>query len=153
MFNRVHSTEKIPKSWLEGRVIRLYKGKGTRGMCCNERGITLSSNIGKVFERLIDNRIKNTIKMTSSQAGGIAGKATSDHIIILNTIIKQNKRRKESTHIVFLDVTKAYDKAWLDALLYAANNAGIEGKNLRLMKNLNTGITATIATKSDTDRR
>ena len=45
--------ESSMKEWEEGEIIRLYKGKGVKGKCSNERGITLASNVGKVYERII----------------------------------------------------------------------------------------------------
>ncbi len=68
--NKIIQTHNIPSQWQEGEIIRLYKGKGTNGKCSNERGITLASNFGKVFERIINNRITKTINMTEVQAGG-----------------------------------------------------------------------------------
>ena len=56
--NKVYDREVIPKQWQQGNIIRLYKGKGTKGKCSAERGITLASNTGKLFDRLINNRIK-----------------------------------------------------------------------------------------------
>ena len=47
--------------------------------------------------------------------------------------------------MVYLDVTKAYDKAWLDALLYVLNRRGIETENWQITNDINT-IT-TIKTK------
>ena len=58
IFNKICVVEDIPKTWCEGNIIRIYKGKGKKGTCNNERGITLSSNFGKFFERVINNRIK-----------------------------------------------------------------------------------------------
>ena len=57
IMNNILKTTIIPAQWKEGSLKRLYKGKGTKGKCSNERGITLASNVGKVFERLINNRI------------------------------------------------------------------------------------------------
>ena len=65
--------------------------------------------MGKVFERMVNNRIKDKIRMPEYQAGGQAGRSTVDHI---NSIIHHNK--KKNLYIVFLDVTKAYDKAITD---------------------------------------
>ena len=64
MINNVHEEESIPKSWLEGNIIRLYKGKGQKGKCSNERGITLASNVGKVYERVINERVKEVTQIT-----------------------------------------------------------------------------------------
>ena len=82
------------------------------------RGITVSSNIGKVYERIIDNRTRPQIKISEAQAGGREGRSTTDHLTILKGSIATQKKRKQPLYMVYLDVTKAYDKAWLDALLY-----------------------------------
>ena len=37
MFNKIYSEEEIPKTWSEGKIIRIYKGKGKKGKCSNER--------------------------------------------------------------------------------------------------------------------
>ena len=55
--------KKYPNEWQEGEILHLYKGKGERGKCSNEREITLSSNMG-----IINNRIQNVVKFTEFQA-------------------------------------------------------------------------------------
>ena len=80
MINRVNEELVIPQQWQEGKIIRLYKGKGTMGMCSNERGITLGSNIGKVVERIYNERVKKKVNMSDYQAGGKKGSATTDHL-------------------------------------------------------------------------
>ena len=124
VFNMIYSEEVIPKKWSEGKIIRIYKGKGKKGKCSNERGITLSSNSGKLFERIINNRIKEVINMTPNQGGGIKGKSTADHLLRIINFIKANKLKKQKPILVFLDVTKAYDKAWNKAIMYALDSSG-----------------------------
>ena len=58
ILNTIYREEQIPQQWQHGEIKRLYKGTGTNGKCSNERGITLASNAGKLFERLLNNRIK-----------------------------------------------------------------------------------------------
>ena len=145
--NKVYNEEQIPQGWQEGEIIRIYKGKGQKGKCSNERGITLSSNIGKLFERLVNNRIKNTVKFTEAQAGGQQGKSTSDHINILKTLINYSKSTRKPIHIIFLDVTKAYDKAWINAILYVLHKNGLKGKDWRIVKCINENLTAKIKTQ------
>ncbi len=151
--NKIYQEEKIPHQWQEGEIIRIYKGKGDKGKCSNERGITLSSNMGKLFERLINNRIKHKVTFTEAQAGGQHGKATSDHINFLKSIINHSKATKKPIYIAFLDVTKAYDKAWLDAILYVLHKNGLTGKDWRIVKNLNENLTAKIRTQYGKTRK
>ena len=93
MMNKILRTTQIPNQWKEGSLKRLYKGKGIKGKCSNERGITLASNIGKMFERLINNRMVPRVQMTDAQAGGIKGRATVDHILILKELANIAKKK------------------------------------------------------------
>ena len=131
IFNKIHKAENIPPSWREGEILRLYKGKGKKGKCSNERGITLASNAGKVYERIVNERIKKHVVITGSQAGGTPGNATCDHLITLKQTIHETRKKGKTAYVIFLDVQKAYDKAWLDAILYALHKNGIQGKNLK----------------------
>ena len=70
IFNNIYRTEEIPQTWRQGKIIRIYKGKGKKGQCSNERGITPSSNLGKLFERIINNKILGKINMSECQGGG-----------------------------------------------------------------------------------
>ena len=108
-----------------------------KGKCSSERGITLSSNIGKMFERVINERVLAKINITDEQAGGRRGRATTDHINVLNCITRYNKRHRKPTYIVFLDVTKAYDKAWLKAIMYVLHKQGVRDKTWDIANKLN----------------
>ena len=78
IFNNRYKTEEIPQEWKHGRIIKIYKRKGKKGQCCNERGITLS----KIFERIINNKILVKINITECQGGGKKGASTTDHLKI-----------------------------------------------------------------------
>ncbi len=56
-------------------------------------------------------------------------------------------RERKTAYIIFLDVQKAYDKAWLDAILYVLNKNGVEGRNLQIIKKMNSELKAKIQTK------
>ena len=147
IFNNITRKKVIPKQWQEGQIIRLYKGKGKRGKCSNERGITLSSNVGKLFERIINERAATEIRTTENQAGGKKGTATADHLMLLKETIREIRKQKKPVYMVFLDVTKAYDKAWLDAIMYVMYKEGLKTPEWDIIKKLNENITARIKTK------
>ena len=67
--------------------------------------------MGKLYERIINNRITKEVEITEAQAGGQKGKATTDHLLILKDPINDAQNRRKTTYAAFLDVTKAYDKA------------------------------------------
>ena len=151
--NKIFDTMEIPQQWTEGTLKRLYKGKGQKGKCSNERGITLSSNVGKMFERLINNRMNKDIKITDAQAGGMKGRATVDHILILKELIDIAKQEKSNIILTYLDVTKAYDKAWLEGIMYVLHKNGVTSRLWQLIKNLNSNLKTTVKTKYGDTRR
>ena len=55
-------------------------------------------------------------------------------------------------YIVFLDVTKAYDKAWLDALIYVRNKRGINRQEWQVISDMNRNLTAKVKTKHGNTR-
>ena len=109
--------------------------------------------MGKVYERLINNRVTPSVQMSDAQAGGIRGRATVDHILILKELIHIAKQQKRSTILTYLDVTKAYDKAWLDAILFVLYKQGIHNKLWQIVKNLNSNLKTTIMTKHGPTRQ
>ena len=50
------------------------------------------------------------------------------------------------------DVTKAYDKAWLDAIMYVMNKEGITTNLWTMIRKLNQNLTARIRTKDGLTR-
>ena len=135
-----------------GEITRLYKGKGTKGKCSNERGFTLASNFGKLFERIENSRITPKINTTEAQAGGQKGKATVDHLHRLKNTVQQIKQNKKPAYITFLDVTKAYDKTWLDVILYVMHKEGTDLPTCKLVTELNSNLKATLKTKHGNTR-
>ena len=85
--------------------------------------------------------------MSNAQAGGQKGRATTDHLLILKEIIKYTIKHKKNIHVAFLDVTKAFDKAWLEGILHVLNKNGLHGKLWRTISNLNSNLKAQIKTK------
>ena len=116
-------------------------------MLKHERGITLASNMGKLYERIINNRITKEVEISEAQAGGQKGKATTDHLLILKDLIKDAQNRRKTTYAAFLDVTKAYDKAWLDGIMYAMHKRGLTNTHWQVVKNLNQNLKAQLLTK------
>ena len=62
------------------------------------------------------------------------GKATTDHLVVLKETIKEIRKQKKTVYMVFLDVTKAYDKACLHAIMYLMHKEGLKGPEWDLVK-------------------
>jgi len=93
-----------------------------------------------------------TTYISDAQAGGKEKRSTTDHLLILKEIAREQRRRKKPLYIVFLDVTKAFDKAWLDGIMYAMHQNGLTGPLWNIVRKMNQNLTATIKTKDGPTR-
>ena len=55
--------------------------------------------------------------------------------------------------MAFLDVTKAYDKAWLDGIMYAMHNNGLQGPLWNITRKMDMNLKAQIKTKDGMTRQ
>ena len=92
-------------------------------------------------------KTKKIIQISPAHAGGIEGNATVDHLITLNEVITDINSKGKTAYPIFLDIQKAYNKAWLGAILYVLNKNGIEGKNLEITRKMNTNLRAKLQTR------
>ena len=139
LFNKVWMAEKNPSSWREGIVVNLFK-KGDREDPGNYRGITLLSCVGKLFCRILSNRLATELEKSGSLNEGQAGfrtqRSCADHVFTLSQIVQGRKKESKTTYVFFLDIKKAYDTVWRDGLWYLLWKAGIQGKMWSVIKDL-----------------
>ncbi|EYC32479.1 hypothetical protein Y032_0003g1602 [Ancylostoma ceylanicum] len=75
--------------------------------CANYRGIKLTAHTMKVYERLLDSRLRDMVEIAADQLGFTPERSTIDlYCPSSDGEISRNK----PCHIAFLDLEKAYDK-------------------------------------------
>ena len=116
-----------------------------------QRGLSLTSNVLKCFEKIIAKRINPVIKEKSTplQGGGKTDEACEEYLFIIQTIIDINKKRKKPTKLIITDVEKAFDQAWRIGVMYNLKENGIKGEMLELIWKLNDEIRARIREGDD----
>ena len=79
----------------------------------NYRGITLLNTVGKVFCKLLNDRMVGVLekerRISEGQAGFRKERGCVDHVFTVGRIIQGRKKEEEPTYCFFLDVQKAYD--------------------------------------------
>ena len=90
LFNNILSTGKFPVVWAKGIIVPIFKS-GEKCNPSNYRGITIGSCIGKLFLKILNNRLDNFLTMHNiicpEQIGFSKGSRTSDHMFVLKTLI------------------------------------------------------------------
>ena len=78
--------ERIPGDLKESEIVTIYKQKGDALECGNYRGIKLLEIALKVYERVIERRIRERVHIHSNQFGFMPGRGTIDPIFILRQV-------------------------------------------------------------------
>ena len=109
--------EEYPQEWCRSLIVPVFKD-GDREELDNYRGIALSCKVGKVFERVLDERIRAVSEemiMKEAHGGFRKGRGCADQIFVLRSVVELRKKQGLKTVIAFLDVKKAYDIVWREA--------------------------------------
>ena len=143
LFNKIFEVGHFPEAWSEGYVIPLHK-KGSVNDAENYRGITLLSTIGKLFTRVLNNRLgewaENYGVLIEAQAGFRAGMSTTDNIFVLHGLITHMLNNDNQLFCAFIDFTKAFDYIVRENLWYKLVNLGLRGNILNIMKSMYSSV-------------
>ncbi|VDO58006.1 unnamed protein product [Schistosoma margrebowiei] len=91
LFKNIWEEEQVPMDWKEGHLIKIPR-KGDLSECENYRDITLLSIPGKVFSRVLLNRMKNAVdaQLRDQQAGFRKDRSCTDQIATLRIIVEHS---------------------------------------------------------------
>ena len=92
----------------------------------NFRPISLTSTLGKLFERLLYSRLNKYIEESEAlhdeQHGFRKNRSTIDAIYALEQKIEDSKRQDKYLYTAFLDIKKAYDTVWREGLWWTMHS-------------------------------
>ena len=123
LLNFIFMTGKFPVDWILSLLVSIFK-KGPRSDCGNYRGICMIDAILKVYDRVIDKRMKKWWKPDPEQIGNQSGIACMDHVLSLHILISMCKTSKRKLYILFVDFSKAYDRVSRSKLMKLLRRSG-----------------------------
>ena len=99
-----------PDQWSEIDMLPLPKS-GDLSLTANYRGISLSSMVAKLVNKMILNRLQPKIDkhLRPNQNGFRSGRSTTSHILALRRLIEGVKTRNKKAIILYVDFRKAFD--------------------------------------------
>ena len=141
LFQKIWEEEEVPTAWKEGLLIKLPK-KGNLSSCANYRGITLLSIPGKVFNRVLLDRMKDAVdaKLRDQQAGFRKDRSCTDQIATLRIILEQSLEWNSPLYVNFIDYEKAFDSVDRASLWKLLRHYGVPEKITSIIKNSYEGL-------------
>ena len=137
LLNEIYDTGQIPVDMSRSIFIALPKKPGATD-CELHRTISLMSHVTKLLLRIIMMRVRNKInpEIAEEQCGFVEGKGTTNAIFILRTLIERALEIQKDVYLCFIDYTKAFDRVRHDEIIKELTKLKIDGKDLRIIKNM-----------------
>ena len=121
----------FPNIWREAHIIPLPKPNKDSTNKNNYRPIALTSQLCKIMERMVNERLIYYLNksgyLSNFQCGFRKNRNCLDHLIRLETYIREAFGRGEQVIAIFFDLEKAYDTTWKYGILKDLYDMGIRG--------------------------
>jgi len=132
IFNEIWTSGNVPELWRIATIIPIPKPGKDSSDPSNYRPIALTSCLCKTFERMVNNRLvwflETNNLITDFQCGFRNKRGTIDHLVRLESFIRDAFIKKEHLTAVFFDLEKAYDTTWKYGIMKDLKDLGLMGR-------------------------
>ena len=98
----------------------------------------------KLWERVIEARIRKEVKIAKQQFGFMPGRSTTDAIFCLRMLLERWTEGQKAVHCAFIDLEKAYDRVLREELWECLRLAETSECYVRIIKDMYDGATTTV---------
>ncbi|UYV66036.1 hypothetical protein LAZ67_3006256 [Cordylochernes scorpioides] len=138
IFQKFLDIQYYPAEWKRAEAIIIPKpGKTDFNNYKNYRPLCLNSNISKIFEKIINNRIIKYYEdfnlLSDRQHGFRRSKSTITALTEIIKIALEHKTR-EYAAIIAVDISAAFDNAWWPALMKRLDEDGVQASMIKLLQ-------------------
>ena len=137
LFNNCFEQECFPKLWKESRLKVVPKDeKRDRTLLSSYKPIALLSVVGKIYEKIIVERLQNTYKEQGfecpNQFGFRKGKGVDNTFIKLRGTVRNSDEK--NVIVLFVDIYGAFDNLWWPAVLARLAEAKCSSRIINVIK-------------------
>ncbi|KAG7298212.1 hypothetical protein JYU34_019023 [Plutella xylostella] len=151
LFVRMWNEEQVPGDFTVSQICALYKNKGDRSDCNSYRGISLLSTPGKIFARILLNRLVPVSEkiLPESQFGFRPQRGTCEAIFCLRQLQEKSREQCQPLFLCFVDLEKAFDCVPREALWMLLGKLGCPDKFVRILRLLHDDMRCCVSTDGE----
>nr|VZI14314.1 unnamed protein product [Spirometra erinaceieuropaei] len=147
LFQEMWRQGEVPQDFKDATIVHLYKRKANRQVCDNHRDISQLNIAGKIFARILLNRLNNHLEqglLPESQCGFRRHRGTTDMIFAARQL--QEKCQEMRTHLysTFVDLAKAFDTVNREGLWQIMQKFGCPERFTQMVRQLHYGMMARV---------
>ena len=98
----------------------------------------------KIYERVIEARIRDETNVSEEQFGFMPRRGTTDAIFILRQVMEKYREKEKEMHLVFIDLEKAYDRVPRQEVWRFLREKNVSEKYIRVIKDMYRGATTQV---------
>jgi hypothetical protein len=97
LFNLIFRSNKMPEEWRRSILVPIFKNKGDVQSYTNYHGMKLMSHTMKLWERVIEHRLRRVTRVTQNQFGFMPGRSTMEAIFLLRQLMERYRQSRRRT--------------------------------------------------------
>ena len=131
LFRKSLDAMKIPNEWRLSNVTPIYKLKGSKSDPGNYRPVSLTSNVCKLMERVVNVELSDHLEkrvLGNTQHGFRRGRSCQTNLIEFLDKVTCWLDEGNCVDVLYVDFRKAFDKVDHDRLMVKLKAEGVDGK-------------------------
>jgi hypothetical protein len=108
------------------------------------------SHTMKLWEIIIEHRLRGITNVTENQFGFMPGRSTMEAFFLIRQLMERRREQKKDLHMIFIDLEKAYDNVPKNVMWWALQKHKVSSKYITLIKDIYDNVVTSVRT-SDRD--
>lgn len=147
LFGRILEGAPMPDEWRRSTTVPIFKGRGDVQNCDNYRGIRLMSQTMKLYERVLECRLRKlATDIGDQQFGFMPGRSTTDAIFAVRRVCEKYLEQGQQLHCVFIDLKKAFDSVPREVLWDSLRRKTVPEPYIRAIQDMYQGSESVVRT-------
>jgi len=131
--NKCLNGEETPQQWKVAYVSSIHK-KGSKKDCSNNRGISVTSVMSRLYGKILRDLREEENEV--EQSGFRTERSCTVNIFCMKQVIEKRIATNQETHLLFVDLTKAYDSITISKLWEVLGESNINNTLIKALQNL-----------------